>query len=114
MSLLTSRTSESMSRYIGFQPNNVWCGLEHLRPHEHGELSDLWFEPEFVMCVYILFSFNGLVQCTIDYTGHALHAQCYVAFSTIRFSSDDPRTCGSRNGASDPCRTMKIHVVIGA
>ena len=26
-------------------------------------------------------SFNRVVQCTIDYTGHVLHAQCCVAFS---------------------------------
>ena len=31
--------------YTGFQPNNVWSGLEHLGTHEHGACGDSWSEP---------------------------------------------------------------------
>ena len=50
MSLLTLTTSESLSRYTGYKPNNVWSDLKHVRAHEHGERSDpglnydlMWF-----------------------------------------------------------------------
>ena len=34
-------TSESISRYTGYKPNNVWSDLKHLRAHEHAECSNL-------------------------------------------------------------------------
>ena len=44
MSLLTLTTSEYLSRYTGYKPNNVWSDLKHVRAHEHGEHSDPWSE----------------------------------------------------------------------
>ena len=43
---LTTRSdeTESVSRYNGYKPNNVWSDLKHLRAHEHGEHSDPWSE----------------------------------------------------------------------
>ena len=37
-------TSEFVSYYNGYKPNNVWSDLKHLRAHEHGELSNPWSE----------------------------------------------------------------------
>ena len=36
MSLLTLTTSEFVSEYNGYKPNNVWSDLKHERAHEHG------------------------------------------------------------------------------
>ena len=36
MGLLTLTTSEVVSQYNGYKPNNVWSDLKHVRAHEHG------------------------------------------------------------------------------
>ena len=57
----------------------MWSDLKHLRAHEHGELSDPCVRTRIRDVVSTFFvSFNRVVRCTIDYTGHALHAQCLL------------------------------------
>ena len=34
-----STTSESVSQYPGFEPNNVWNGLKHVEVHEYDDQS---------------------------------------------------------------------------
>ena len=90
MSLLTLTTSESLSWYTGYKPNNLWSDLKHARAYEHGEQNDPWSELRsdvVLMPIGMKASCNGAahwsrlessddcvrgpyatVQCTIDYT----------------------------------------------
>ena len=36
MSLLTVANSMFVSQYNGYEPNNVWSNLKHVRAREHG------------------------------------------------------------------------------
>ena len=84
-------TSESVSWYTGYKHNDVCptvCGNQSLvdavdcttavtnrRKCWSGRALTLKIRD--VVSTFFV-SFNRVVQCTIDYTGHALHAQCLL------------------------------------
>ena len=106
MSLLTLTTCESLSRYTGYSPNDVWSDLKQLRAHEQGELSDTWSELRFVIA-------GGNVACLSSYVPRATWVASVLSSVLLVFSQMTVHACVAWLKTLDPQVIWKsVHLMI--